>query len=383
MAQIDKAVLESYKEEVIRSKMTLIGLLNVNDNLLEFGDICDILDAFTELQTRLCHYDHNYGITMPDIFEPLLKPGSIKLNQLYEAVGRIERKQRPMTNSFIAVRQKPSSHLIDNDKAFKINKSFILDFYIDSVVCPFDTDAVLVLVDSKLKIVSSNGTHEKYVSLQHDQEHVLRLVGHTQNNIYFTLIKNQTLSLFRFSQIPQQIEELDVKVTFTDVCTVDNDTLLLLNRSKSTFYETDNRSKVINTFSSEFLPKNLNCLTNRTFMHVTTVSRILMCTYDSIYTFTFSGKLEQLFQDKNSYFSQICEDFRGNVFVAIRFNGNDRVCLFTPYGHYIRDILPSTTYANKNILSLSIDRCGYLWTFSSTSNNVMRGKSKINVYPYT
>ncbi|VDI62187.1 Hypothetical predicted protein [Mytilus galloprovincialis] len=152
---------------------------------------------------------------MPDIFEPLMKPGSITLNQLYEAVGCIERGKRPMTNSFIAVKQQHSSHLVDNDKSFTNIRSFNLDFTVNSVVCPYDTDAMLVLADSELKLVSANGSYKDFVIVQYDTCHV-KAVGQTQNNIYFTVRKNEILCVFRYSQSSEQIEELNVKVTFTD-----------------------------------------------------------------------------------------------------------------------------------------------------------------------
>ncbi|XP_052073693.1 tripartite motif-containing protein 45-like [Mytilus californianus] len=384
LAHTDKAVLESYRKDVNRSKKTIDGLLYATENLLEFGDKSDLIKSFPELETRLCHYEHNYGITMPDIFEPLLKPGSIKLNQLYEAVGQIEREQRPMTNSFIAVKQKPSSHLVDNENAFAKRKSFNLDFRVDSVVCTYNTDAVLVLVGNQLKIISADGSYKDFVFIQCGKCHV-NPVGHTQNNVYFYLTEKNTLCLFRLSQISKQIEKLDVKVTFTHACTVDNDTVLLLNQPKGTFYETDNNGRVINTFGSKLLAQNFNGLESISCMRVTTVSRILICTEKSLYAFTFSGKLEQLFQDENSYFWLVCEDQRGNVFVADRAHGNQRICLFTPYGHYIGDILPPNAHnATTILLDLAIDRCGNLWTFSGSKALVpFPGKSEINIYSYT
>ncbi|CAC5377864.1 unnamed protein product [Mytilus coruscus] len=384
MAHTDKAVLETYRKDVNKSKKTIDGLLYATENLLEFGNKSDLIETFTELETRLCHYEHNYGITMPDIFEPLLKPGSIKLNQLYDAVGQIEREQRPMTNSFIAVKQKPSSHLVDNENAFTKQKSFNLDFRVNSVVCTYNTDAVLVLVGTQLKIISADSSYKDFVVIQCGKCRV-RPVGHTQNNVYFILIKKESLCLFRFSQISQQIEEVDVKITFTHACTVDNDTLLLLNQSKGTFYEIDNKGRVINTFGSELLAQNFNGLNYISCMCVTAVSRILICTDKSLYAFTFSGKLEQLFQDKNSYFWQVCEDQRGNVFVADRANGNERICLFTPYGHYIGDILPPNAHnATKILLDFAIDRCGNLWTFSGSNDGfILPDKSEINIYSYT
>lgn len=124
-----------YKKEVTKSKMIVVGQKNVGllystDNLLEFGDKIDLIEhveAFTELQTNLLHYNFNYGVIMSDIYEPLMKPGSIKLNQRYEAVGNIKREKRPMTNSFIAVKQHTLSHLVDNDKAFTKIRSFNLN----------------------------------------------------------------------------------------------------------------------------------------------------------------------------------------------------------------------------------------------------------------
>ncbi|XP_063448328.1 E3 ubiquitin-protein ligase TRIM45-like [Mytilus trossulus] len=157
MEQADNAVLESYRKDVARSKMAIEGLLYMTENLLKFGDKNDLIEAFMELQTRLSHYGHNYGVIMPDIFEPLMKPGSIKLNELYEAVGSIERDKKPMTNSFIAFKQQPSSHLVDNDKAFTKVHSFNLGYSVDSVVCTFSTDVVLVLQGINITVDIPNG----------------------------------------------------------------------------------------------------------------------------------------------------------------------------------------------------------------------------------
>lgn len=383
LAHSDKAVLESYRRDMNKSKKAIDGLLYATDNLLELGDKIDLMKSFPELEIRLCHYNHNYGITMPDIFEPLIKPGAIKLNQLYDAVGQIEREQRPMTNSFIAVKQKPSSHLINNDKAFKKIKSFTIGLNVESVVCPFNSDAMLVLVDNQLKIISSDGSYKDFIVIQRGKCHV-NPVGHTQTKVYFTLMTNNKFYLFRFCKLLQEIEEVNVQVTFTCACTINNDTLLLLNQPTGTFYETDNKGRVINTFSSELLTHSFNGLEYISFMRVSTVSRILICTSKSLCAFTFSGKLEQLFQDENSYFWQICEDQRGNVFVADRSDGKQRICLFTPYGHYIGDILlPNMHYASTYLSDFAIDSCGNLWTFSYSEQCTFPGESKISIYSYT
>ncbi|VDH93007.1 Hypothetical predicted protein [Mytilus galloprovincialis] len=188
MAQTEKAVFEAYIEHMTKSKLTIDGLLDATDNLLHSGDNVDLIKAFTELQTRLSHYDHNYGIPMPDVFEPMLKPGSFKLNNLYDAVGKIGRKEKPMTNSFIAVRQNPSSHLVDNDTAFTKIASFDHNITVDSVVCSNSRDAMLVLVDNKLISLKADGSYNKYNdfnSLQCGKLYTVP-IGHSRNDITCT-----------------------------------------------------------------------------------------------------------------------------------------------------------------------------------------------------
>lgn len=387
MEQADNAVLESYRKDVARSKMTIDGLLYMTENLLKFGDKNDLIEAFIELQTRLCHYGHNYGVIMPDIFEPLMKPGSIKLNELYEAVGSIEREKKPMTNSFIAVKQQASSHLVDNDKAFTKNHSYNLGFSVDSVVCTFNTDVVLVLHGSNLYLVRAHGSYKHFCTLECGTFQAIP-VGHTRNRIYLSLSnKEKSSDLFIFCQNSKQVEKLDIKVTFHHACKINNNTLLLLDRSKFTFYEIDNGGRVNHSFYSEFMAKNATCFTHINCMRVTTISRIIISTKHSLYTFTFTGRLEQLFRDENSSFCQICEDLRGNLFVADR----DRVCLFTPYGHYIGDVLTSAMCgipSSAVMQTLSIDGCGNLWLFAGydycwANGEYKARKTQIDVYSYT